>query len=75
MADDDSDRARRVHDHFRQEKSDYLKAALDASALTIRSLILDSAVGAKQDLSRLLMLKRYFCLESSIMAHPFGDAP
>ena len=40
MADDDSDRARRVHDHFRQEKSDYLKAALDASALTIRSLIL-----------------------------------
>ena len=38
--DDNFDKALRVHDHNRMERSDYLKAALDASALTIRSLIL-----------------------------------
>ena len=39
MTDDNYDKALRVHDQIRKEQSDYLKAALDASALTIRSLI------------------------------------
>ena len=40
MTDDDRDNALRVHDQITKEKSEYLKAALDASVLVIRSLIL-----------------------------------
>ena len=40
MTDDNYDKALLAHEHIRKEKSDYLKAAMDASALTVRSLIL-----------------------------------